>query len=139
MIYLISIYFSGISSSGNDAFLFDTTRPKMERMYKPAFLIPVRSPISMIEWTHKGIRNKVANIEEDNRNMAYDTTIVGEELKPERHWLSSSLIGKENAKRKMSEDDEPRYSAVQQPRPISSAQRSYRSDSSAKEEYKLLR
>ena len=128
--------FSDVTSSAKDASRVAPIRPRIDGPVQPALLVPIRSPLSMIEWGHHMF------LENNGISGLVDETTRAH---------SGSLPGylKHHPQRKMGNDEDGTKRnppipvaapLVQKPKnSIRSSERKYRSANSANEEYKLLR
>ena len=110
--------------------------PKLDGPVQPALLVPIRSPLSMIEWgDHRFLKNNGISGLVDDATRAHSGSLPG--------YL------KHHPQRKMGADEDEIETnppipvaapLVQKPKnSIRSSERKYRSANSANEEYKLLR
>ena len=128
--------FSDVTSSAKDAGGVAPIRPRIDGPVQPALLVPIRSPLSMIEWgDHRFLKNNGISGLVDDATRAHSGFLPGY-LK---HYPQSKMSVDEDE----IESNPPIPVAaplVQKPKnSIRSSDRKYRSANSANEEYKLLR
>lgn len=129
-------FFSDVTSSAKDAAGVAPIRPRIDGPVQPALLVPILSPLSMIEWgDHRFLKNNGISGLVDDATRAHSGSLPG--------------FLKHHPQSKMSVDEDEIESSppipvaaplVQKPKnSIRSSERKYRSANSANEEYKLLR